>query len=127
MPCLIVTTSQGDHTGKYYKLAKRTLAGGRDPAREIQIPDPMVSRKHFVIRADGDAHRIVEMKAKNGIFVNGEKVTEKELSDGDQIQVGDTVLTYYVDDQPDRTNALNQQRRADREMREDMTQMPEKK
>ncbi len=127
MPCLIVTTSQGDHTGKYYKLSRRTLAGGRDPAREIQIPDPMVSRKHFVIRADGDVHRIVEMKAKNGLFVNGEKVAEKELADGDQIQVGDTVLTYYIDDQPDRTNALNQQRRADREMREDMTQMPEKK
>ena len=87
----------------------------------------MVSRKHFLIRADGDAHRIVEMKAKNGIFVNGVKISEKQLADGDQIQVGDTVLTYYIDEQPDRTNALNQYRRGDRELREDMTQMPEKK
>ncbi len=124
MPCLVITKSPTEKVGKYFQLGKRTLAGGRDPAREIQIPDPMVSRKHFLIRSEGDSHVIVETKAKNGVFVNDQKVVEHILADGDRIHVGDTVLVYYVNEDPDRTNALLQQRRADRELREDMTQMP---
>lgn len=124
MACLVITKSPTEKPGKYFPLAKRTLAGGRDPAREIQIPDPMVSRKHFLIRSDGEAHVIVETKAKNGVFVNDERVNERTLADGDRIHVGDTELVYYVNEDPDRTNALLQQRRADRELREDMTQMP---
>ncbi|MCH8252537.1 MAG: FHA domain-containing protein [Planctomycetes bacterium] len=119
MACLIVT--KGQEVGKYFQLGNRTLAGGRDPSREIQIVDPTVSRKHFLIRKDGDGHAIVEMRAKNGIVVNGETYSEKKLADGDEIQVGETTLTYYDDDQPDRTNALEQFRAAGREYREDRT------
>jgi pSer/pThr/pTyr-binding forkhead associated (FHA) protein len=126
MACLVITASPTEKVGKYFQLGKRTVAGGRDPAREIQIPDPMVSRKHFLIRCEGESHIIVETKAKNGVFVNDEKVSERTLADGDRIHVGDTVLVYYVNEDPDRTNAVMQQRRADRELREDMTQMPER-
>ena len=119
MACLIIT--KGEQEGKYFQLGRRTLAGGRDPAREIQIVDGKVSRKHFLIRSDGDGHVIVETKAKNGIFVNGQLHTEKKLQDGDEIQVGETVLTYYERDEKDRTNALEQYRQADRELREDRT------
>jgi pSer/pThr/pTyr-binding forkhead associated (FHA) protein len=119
MACLIIT--EGEQVGKYFQLGNRTLAGGRDPAREIQIIDPMVSRKHFLIRKEGEQHVIVETKAKNGIFVNGLQVQEKALEDGDEIRVGDTVLKYHVEEEPGRTNALQQFRKADRALREDRT------
>ena len=119
MACLIIT--KGEQVGKYFQLGNRTLAGGRDPAREIQIVDSTVSRKHFIIRKAGDRHAIYETKAKNGILVNGQRCTDKVLDDGDEIQVGGTVLVYYVSDQADRTNALEQYRKGDRELREDRT------
>ncbi len=119
MACLIIT--QGEQTGKYFQLGNRTLAGGRDPAREIQIVDNTVSRKHFLVRREGDHHVVVETKAKNGVLVNGVQCPEKVLEDGDVIQVGQTSLTYYVKDQADRTNALDQYRQGDRRFREDQT------
>ncbi len=119
MACLIIT--EGEQKGAYFQLGRRTLAGGRDPAREIQIVDAAVSRKHFLIRADGDLHVIVDTNAKNGILINDKPCSEAVLADGDQIQVGETTLTYYREDQPDRTNAVDQYRRGDREFREDRT------
>ena len=116
MACLVIT--KGQERGKYFQLGKRTLAGGRDPAREIQIVDSTVSRKHFLIRKDGDHHVIVETHAKNGIMVNGQPCSEKTLKNGDEIGVGNTILTYYTEDQPDRTNALEQYRKGEREFRE---------
>lgn len=119
MAYLIITS--GQQTGKYFRLGKRTLAGGRDPAREIQIIDPKVSRKHFLIRQDGDHHVIVETKTKNGLLVNDQPCTEKTLRYGDTIQVGQTTMTYHAGQLPDRTNALEQFRKGDRELREDRT------
>lgn len=127
MPCLIVTESATDRVGKHFKLTRRPLAGGRDPAREIQIVDPGVSRRHFLVRYEDGGHVIVETRAKNGVYVNGTKVSEHRLADGDRIQVGGTVLTYYLDDHDERTDAVSRPRRADRPLREDVTQVPERR
>ena len=119
MACLVVST--GEQAGKYFQLGSRTLAGGRDPAREIQIIDSTVSRKHFLIREENNRHLIVETHARNGVFVNGQRHSEKVLDDGDEIQVGKVVLLYYLEDQPDRSDAVQQYRRGRRELREDRT------
>ncbi len=119
MACLIIT--KGEQEGKHYQLAKRTVACGRDPAREIQITDPKVSRKHFLIRQDDDRHVVLETNAKNGISVNGQRCEEAVLEDGDEIGVGDTILTYFLADDPDRTDAIRQYRAGDRQFREDQT------
>ena len=119
MASLIITW--GEQIGKYFQLGNRTLAAGRDPAREIQIVNTQASRKHFLIRKNGDHHLVIETNAKNGLLVNGEPCKEKVLQDGDEIQAGRTVLTYYVADWPDRTNAPEQYRKADREFHEDRT------
>ena len=122
MASLVITSSPVDQQGKLYRLGRRTLAGGRDPSREIQLTDPKVSRKHFLVRSEGEGHMIVETKAKNGILVNGNPIEEQHLlADGDEIQVGETVLTYYVEDRDDQTNAIDQYRAAGREFREDRT------
>jgi pSer/pThr/pTyr-binding forkhead associated (FHA) protein len=119
MACLIVT--RGEQEGKYFQLGNRTLAAGRDPSREIQLTDPKVSRRHFIVRKAEDRHAVREMNAKNPMLINGQPCGEKILDDGDEIQVGDTVLVYSVSDQPDRTDALGQFRKGDRAYREDRT------
>jgi len=48
------------------------------------------------------------MKSRHGVFVNGSKIgDETVLSDGDQIQLGLTVLLFTKEDFTDRENALN--------------------
>jgi hypothetical protein len=116
MASMIVTESPVGQVGKRFNLKHRPLAGGRDPAQEIQLVDPEVSRRHFLIRMEGDDHVITELKAANGVFVNGAKVKEHKLQEGDQIRVGATVLVYSKQDDDD--DAVQEQRNAERIMRE---------
>lgn len=120
MACLVVVS--GEQEGTYFQLTKRPLSGGRDPARDIQLLDPKVGRKHFLILFQDGDYIIRDMRSRNGVYVNGERVqTEQMLRNGDQIRVGQTLLEYYDDDNPDRTNALEKFKKADRHLREDRT------
>jgi hypothetical protein len=59
----------------------------------------MVSRAHAkLVRLDFGPSRwkIVDTQSRNGVFVNGKRVAEQELNDGDIVQVGDYLLQYSV-------------------------------
>lgn len=122
MPSLTIVT--GENAGKQFVLAKRPLSIGRDPARDIQVVDPKVSRKHAIVRPEGDGHALASAKALNGVVINGREIdAERILADGDRILLGDTELIYALSDDPDRTNALHQRKQVDRKLRENNTLM----
>jgi pSer/pThr/pTyr-binding forkhead associated (FHA) protein len=118
MASLTITESPGGQAGTRFIVRQRPLAGGRHPSQEIQLLDAEVSRRHFLIRIEGDDHVITELQAANGLYVNGQKVKEHALQDGDQIRVGTTVLVYSKQDDDDHIDAVQEQRRADRRIRE---------
>jgi pSer/pThr/pTyr-binding forkhead associated (FHA) protein len=60
------------------------------------INDGGVSRIHAEVRRSADGHRVVDSGSANGTTVNGERVTEHQLVDGDVIRVGDTELHYRL-------------------------------
>ena len=104
------------------RLANRTLSAGRDAARDIQILDPKVSRKHFLVRRRRDDYVLAPAKSLNGVLVNGTEIADEVvLQDRDKIEVGDTTLRFRAGDDPDRTNALEAYKVADRSAREDRT------
>lgn len=117
MPTLTITS--GENAGKQFVIEHRPLSIGREPARDIQLVDPKVSRKHALLRRDGDACLIAPAKALNGIVINGNRVeSETALRDGDEIQLGATVLRFEVTSDPTRTNALHARKVADSDARE---------
>ena len=120
MACLVITS--GEQAGTYFQLTKRPMAGGRDPATEIQIIDPKVSRRHFQIRLQEGGYVIRELRSKNGVYVNGQRIDgEQILCDEDEIRIGNTDLAFFIEDNRDRTNAIEQHRKASRNLREDRT------
>jgi pSer/pThr/pTyr-binding forkhead associated (FHA) protein len=67
---------------------------GRSPASDILLEDPSVSRRHAVmVHRDGRAV-LLDDRSLNGIFVNGERVGEAALTDGDAIVIGHVSLRY---------------------------------
>lgn len=74
------------------------LVLGRDRAGDIPIDDVNISRRHaeIALRVVGGETRTVlrDLKSTNGTFVNGELVTEKVLSHGDRIRIGDTTIIF---------------------------------
>jgi pSer/pThr/pTyr-binding forkhead associated (FHA) protein len=110
MACLII--SAGKNAGACYKLDKLPMSAGREVARDIQIMDPKVSRRHFLLKKSDDQQSflILVQDAKNGVYVNGKKVDEATLKDGDRVVVGETELTFLINDDPARINEFNRMR-----------------
>lgn len=118
MASLTISESPGGQVGKHFIVKNRPLAGGRHPSQEIQLLDAEVSRRHFLISIEGENHVITESHAANGLYVNGNKVKDHKLQDGDQVRVGTTVLVYSKRDDEEQTDEVQRQRRADRRVRE---------
>ena len=61
---------------------------GRLPEKEIILDDISVSRHHAFITVDDEEISITDEESTNGIFINGELLTESTLKSGDRLQVG---------------------------------------
>lgn len=79
-----------------YNGAPRTFAAGhdvvigRDLRADIRIPHPLVSRAHVVLRFDPNAGRwiAVDNGSLNGIYLNGRRIPEVDISDGTRVNIG---------------------------------------
>ncbi|MGH9321986.1 MAG: adenylate/guanylate cyclase domain-containing protein [Vicinamibacteria bacterium] len=67
---------------------------GRSPECDVVIKDFGVSRRHAEVMIDRDQCRLVDLKSKNGTQVNGVRVLEVILNDGDQILLGKFLLRF---------------------------------
>jgi len=78
------------------ELATGETFFGRDKS-VVWIDDPSVSRRHARIVVDGDRATIRDLGSKNGTIVNGALVDgERDLTDGDEIQIGRACMTFHV-------------------------------
>ena len=58
----------------------------------------MVSEKHLKLRIfRGQVPVLEDLDSTNGTRVNGKKVKNTELKDGDEIQIGLTTLKFHLD------------------------------
>lgn len=69
-------------------LEKEWTRIGRSLAADIRFDDPTVSRRHALIVRQPDGVRVLDDRSLNGVFVNGERVEWRALTDGDEIVVG---------------------------------------
>jgi two-component system, NtrC family, sensor kinase len=67
---------------------------GREAGNRVQLHDTEVSRRHAEIRAVGETFVLSDLDSSNGTFVNNERVQQKELTSGDQVQIGRTVMLF---------------------------------
>ena len=66
---------------------------GRSPSSDIVIDEPYVSATHARFTLQGPAIVLEDLKSTNGTLVNGHPIGQPvTLRDGDDVQVGDTVL-----------------------------------
>ena len=75
-------------------LREEVVHIGRGLSAEIRLDDATVSRKHAVIVRRDDGVVILDDRSMNGVWVNGERVTEAPLSDGDEIKLGRVPLLF---------------------------------
>lgn len=98
MAKLIVTTADGN-TQTFDLEERNTL--GRHPEQSVQVLDRVVSKQHAEVLYYEDRFWLRDLGSRNGTFINGHRIDDpRALSDGDQIGMGSTRITYRESDDP---------------------------
>ena len=103
---------QGGQLGQVFPLRGQEWRVGRTPDSELSLVDVGVSRQHarFVERDDGYA--VEDLGSANGTYVNGERVDERMLEDGDVVQFGPSAVFRYESTDADQEAMLENLYRA---------------
>ena len=99
---------QGRNRGARYDLAAHegAITIGRESGNFVQLDDNEVSRRHAEIRRVEGRFVVGDLKSSNGTYVNNRKVERADLTSGDQIQIGRTVMVYSKDRDDERVIGL---------------------
>ena len=81
-------------SGERVALAEKPVAVGRLPECDITLADPNVSRRHAEVRPFGVGFLVADLGSTNGTRVNGTRISEQQLNDGDTITVGATRIRF---------------------------------
>lgn len=84
----------GNDQGKVIELNRPTTSVGRGADQMLVIADIAVSRRHLQIQMTPTGYRMQDMGSPNGTMVNGKRVAEVQLMDGDQIELGNSLLRF---------------------------------
>ena len=77
------------------ELTGERMAIGRDEECELVLEGETVSRQHCEIRRQGTVY-LLRDASRNGTYVNGERIAQAMLRDGDQIRVGANILLVHL-------------------------------
>jgi hypothetical protein len=87
---------RGPTAGSRLAVVEVVTSIGRATDSAVFLDDVTVSRKHAEIRRLGDRFLIRDVGSLNGTYVNGERVEEAQLSNGDDLQVGKFKLRFLL-------------------------------
>ena len=88
---------QGVDRGTRFAIDQDQVRIGRGAQNEVRILDTEVSRRHATLVMGEEGYSLKDENSSNGSFVNGEPTRLRMLQNGDQIQVGRTILLYSRD------------------------------
>lgn len=88
-----LVVASGPDEGRRAKIAGRRLSIGSDPANDLVLSDRAVSRFHCRIEA-GDEFVLRDLGSSNGTLVQGVRIRECVIDDGQRIAVGECSIVF---------------------------------
>ena len=85
---------RGEGLRSGFPLNKSHVVIGRDVRCDVMVNHHSVSRRHAEIVRLAEGYLFRDMGSKNGCFVNGQRVQESLLQEGDVVAVGDVQLNF---------------------------------
>jgi diguanylate cyclase (GGDEF)-like protein len=92
--CIVVI--YGPEIGRRMALGTAPFDIGRSSKNDLFIDQESISRHHARIAFDGSGYRIADLNSTNGTFVNDVPIKDERLRDGDQIQIGRSILKFMT-------------------------------
>jgi pSer/pThr/pTyr-binding forkhead associated (FHA) protein len=101
MPAQLVALDNGPSV----LLDKPILLVGRHPECDIQIDSRKISRRHCCIAQVADYLVIRDLGSTNGIRINGDRVVEGRLDEGDVVLIGASRFRVSWEEEPEHKSA----------------------
>ncbi len=92
MNCRVIMLSAGGEDT--VRLQEGSTSIGREADNDIQLTSELVSRHHARLSNLEYVCEIEDLSSSNGTFVNGERISNLSLNDGDSIKIGDVYMRY---------------------------------
>jgi pSer/pThr/pTyr-binding forkhead associated (FHA) protein len=86
-----------DGTEASFPLIRDSYTLGRHRNNDIVISDPKASSFHARIDRSPEGFVLVDLKSRNGCWLNGKRVESVLLKTGDEVRLGMARLVYKVD------------------------------
>ncbi len=105
-PALIFLT--GDLLAVPIPLEREEVILGRALEADVRVNDTKISRKHARINTITDeatgatSYVLTDLSSRNGTLLNGQKVRQEALQNGDKITIGEHILRFEFLDEIDR-------------------------
>src|SRR5262249_34102076 len=102
----LVVISGPDQGRSFVLEAAKSLLLGRGRNTETKLKDPQVSGVHFEVKLEGKKLMLLDAGSTSGTVVNGKRVSQHELKQGDIIQIGGTQLRLHLESSPDASTVV---------------------
>ncbi len=93
LPLARMVLAKDDGSTEEFRLGANNLIG-RAPEAQIRLNAAAVSRKHSQVVLTPEGYKLVDLGSENGTYVNGSRVQEKVLQNGDRVQIGMARFVY---------------------------------
>ncbi len=96
----VLLVLSGEPFGRSFVLDRPETRIGRNPACDVQLPDPRVSSYHCRISRDKDGGFLLEDLGSTNSTILNQKAVKKpaRLHYGDRIVVGQTALRFFLEE-----------------------------
>lgn len=91
----LLVVRSGDQTGEHFTLDNPIVSIGRHPDSTIYLDDVTVSRRHAEVHHIGGSYVVRDLGSLNGTYVDQERVEERQLSHGDELQIGKFRMVFF--------------------------------
>jgi pSer/pThr/pTyr-binding forkhead associated (FHA) protein len=85
---------RGPNAGSRFLLDRDTTTIGRHPDADIFLDDVTVSRRHAELHRSEEGILVRDLGSLNGSYVNNERVEERALTSGEELQIGRFKLLF---------------------------------
>ena len=94
---IVVATPTRSELGRVL-VVSRALTLGRGSEADLALSDASMSRRHVQLNVADGRVTVKDLGSRNGCFLNGARVSEAVLCDGDQLRLGATTLHFRATD-----------------------------
>lgn len=92
----LLVVQRGPNAGSRFLLDSDLTLVGRHPDSDIFLDDVTVSRRHAEFYRSGNLFTVRDVGSLNGTYVNRERIEERDLTSGDEVQVGKFRLVFLL-------------------------------